>query len=141
MAGFTVRNLTPWDDFYLGAGLPIANGVSLSALAHVSRRDVPIGLEEGTLIQGNDLSRFGSKNALAVGYSVGLTFDLDLFERAFFNTWDRIRSKPGQFRSSTGTTRQSSVSSMRRANVSRLARVGLYTLIVARFITAASASI
>jgi len=53
------------------------------------------------LIEGNDLNQFGTKNALAVGYSVGLTFDLDLFERAFFNTWNRISGKDKAFYSAT----------------------------------------
>ena len=107
LAGFTIRNTQPWDDFYMGASLPVANGVSISALSHFSRRRLPIDANVGELIEGNggdevDLNNFyDSKNALVVGVSFGLSFDYDLFERAFFSVWDRVRGNRGQFLSSS----------------------------------------
>ena len=36
---------------------------------------------------------YGLTTALVVGFSVGLSFDYDLFERAFTNIWDRLSGK------------------------------------------------
>jgi hypothetical protein len=101
MMGFTVRKLTPWNDFYLGGSLPVANGVSLSTLAHFSRRSIPTDVDAGDLFESTssnpDISTiFSSKNVLAVGLSVGLTLDFDLFERAFSGMWNKLAGK-GQF--------------------------------------------
>jgi hypothetical protein len=98
LAGFTVTNLTsPWDDFYLGGSLPIANGVSFTALAHFSKRDVLTDVDAGDLFTdptpstGPDLEEvFDTKDAIAVGVSFGVSFDYDLFERAFINVWNRL---------------------------------------------------
>lgn len=97
LAGFSIRTLTPWNDFYLGASLPVANGVSASLLAHFSRRKAVIGLEEGDLVDGADLTLFEKDDVIAVGASVGLTFDLNLFERAFLDVWNRLRSNYAPF--------------------------------------------
>ncbi|HUH00929.1 MAG TPA: hypothetical protein VML75_02975 [Kofleriaceae bacterium] len=97
LAGFSIRTLTPWNDFYLGAALPVANGVSASLLSHFSRRKAVIGLEQGDLISGEDLSAFEKDDVIAVGVSVGLTFDLNLFERAFLDVWTRLQGNYGDF--------------------------------------------
>ena len=103
LTGFSVRSLRPWDDFYVGASLPVANGVSLTALSHFSRRDLAIDAEVGDLFQGGgdgsvDLDNFyDTKGALVIGVSFGLSFDYDLFERAFSNIWNRARGGNGKF--------------------------------------------
>jgi hypothetical protein len=104
LAGFSVRTITPWEDFYVGGSLPVANGVSATVLAHFSQRSVLAGVEEGQLVAGAMLSNIPSKEVIAVGVSAGLTFDFDLFERAFFNIWDRLTGKRGKFLSATGGT-------------------------------------
>lgn len=102
LAGFSVRTLTPWEDFYLGASLPVASGVSATLMSHLSRRSITTGVQEGQLINGSDLSGFPKDTVIAVGVTAGLSFDLDLFERAFFNVWNRVRGKTGTFLSATG---------------------------------------
>jgi hypothetical protein len=104
LAGFTVRRLRPWEDFYAGASLPVANGVSLSLLSHFSRRQIPVDVQAGQLFtassERSDLGLenfFDTQGALVVGASVGLSMDFDLFERAFLNMWERLSGRKGQF--------------------------------------------
>jgi hypothetical protein len=103
LVGFTVRKLSVWNDFYLGTSLPVANGVSLSGLAHFSRRSIPVGVDAGDLFESAlaepDIAEvLSSRNVLAIGMSVGLTMDFDLFERAFMGVWDKF-GRSGQFTS------------------------------------------
>jgi hypothetical protein len=111
LTGFTVRSVTPWNDFYLGASLPVANGVSLTALSHISRRNVPVDAHVGDLFGGSgegdlDLNKFyDTQSALVVGVSVGLSFDYDLFERAFISMWERLRGRSGTFASGAPPSR------------------------------------
>jgi len=102
VTGFTVRRLTPWEEFYLGASLPLANGVTFDVLAAFSQREVPADLEVGQLVTTQNLEEITTaESALAVGVSFGLSFDLDLFERAFIATWDRLKNPKGKFFSAT----------------------------------------
>jgi len=102
VTGFTVRRLTPWEEFYLGAALPLANGVTFDIMAAFSQREVPSDLQVGQLVTNSNLEEITTaEKALAVGVSFGLSFDLDLFERAFINTWDRLRNPKGKFFSAT----------------------------------------
>lgn len=99
LAGFGVRRLTsPWDDFYLGASLPVANGVSLTGLVHVAQRELVLDVRPGdtftaTTTRPEIEDHYPVEDALVIGYSVGLSFDYDLFERAFINIWDRLAGK------------------------------------------------
>jgi hypothetical protein len=104
LIGFTLRRLEPWEQFYIGGALPLANGVTLDLLAAFSKRDVPIDLEPGQLVNDDDLSKLsGTRSALAVGFSLGVSFDIDLFERAFTKTWDRLTSPTPKFIQGTAT--------------------------------------
>ncbi|MCB9560813.1 MAG: hypothetical protein H6708_10440 [Kofleriaceae bacterium] len=111
LAGFGVRNITrPWDDFYLGASLPIGNGVSLTGLAHVGRRDVALDVHAGDTFTSADpapdvTSVYPTSEAIVVGASVGLSFDYDLFERAFISIWDRLAGR-SQFQAAGRATRR-----------------------------------
>lgn len=113
LTGFSIRSLSPWDDFYMGGSLPLANGISLSVLSHFSRRDLPIDAEVGDLFPGSgdgsiNLNNFyDTKSSLVVGVSLGLSIDYDLFERAFFNIWNRVRGGNGQFLSGAPRPRPS----------------------------------
>jgi len=93
LVGFSIRSLTPWDDFYGGITLPLANGVDATLMGHFSRRRMVTGVEEGQLIEGSDLSVFPKDTVVAVGASVGISLDFDLFERAFVDVWDRISGR------------------------------------------------
>lgn len=103
LTGFSMRSFSPWNDFYLGGSIPVANGVSLSALSHFSRRQVPVDASSGDLVGGGggetiNLNNFyDTQSALVVGVSVGISVDFDLFERAFTNIWERFTSRSGQF--------------------------------------------
>ncbi len=111
LAGFTLRNLTsPWDDFYLGAGLPVANGVSLTGLAHIGLRQVPLDVRPGDTFMSTESNpsidaEYPVEDAIAVGLSIGLSFDYDLFERAFMNIWDRLAGRKYFSASGTAATR------------------------------------
>lgn len=93
LGGFGVKGFkSPFEDFYGGVGLPVGNGISLTALAHISRRDLLLGARAGDRIDSNDLvAEYGIKKGFAVGFTVGLSFDYDLFERAFTNVINRFR--------------------------------------------------
>jgi hypothetical protein len=112
LTGFGVRNLTaPWEDFYLGGSLPVANGVSLTLLAHVGLRGVALDVRAGdTFVSGEASPRledhYTIEDAIVVGGSIGMSFDYDLFERAFMNIWDRI-SPRGYFTSSGSASARS----------------------------------
>jgi hypothetical protein len=105
LTGFGVRNLTsPWEDFYLGGSLPVANGVSLTLLAHIGLRGVALDVRAGDTFVSESTSpnledHYTIEDAIVVGGSIGMSFDYDLFERAFMNIWDRLSPK-GQFTSS-----------------------------------------
>ncbi len=102
VTGFTVRRLTPWEEFYLGAAFPLANGVTFDVLTAFSQREIPADLEVGQLVSTQNLEEIATTDsALAVGVSLGLSFDLDLFERAFIATWDRLSNPKGKFFSAT----------------------------------------
>ena len=109
LAGFTVRGL-PWNDFYLGGSVPVANGVSLTVLSHFKRKDFPVDVTEGDLFvipNANDgqtpdiVNVAKTRSGLTVGLSLGLSFDYDLFENAFNAVFSRFQSKKGEFLSST----------------------------------------
>ena len=103
LVGFTMRNREPWELFYLGAAVPIANGVTIDLLAAVNKRKVPTDIEAGQLVLTDDLSTItDTRSALAVGVSLGVSFDLDLFERAFTRTWARLTNPKPQFLQATG---------------------------------------
>ncbi len=93
LGGFGVKGLSsPFHEFYGGIGIPIGNGVSLSALAHISRRELLLGVQPGDMIDTPDISaNYATKTGFAVGATIGLSFDYDLFERAFTNVIDRFR--------------------------------------------------
>ncbi len=99
LAGFGLRKATePWEDFYAGASLPVANGVSLTGMAHIGLREVPIGVRAGDTFTSMDSfpdvdALYPMENAVVVGASVGLSFDYDLFERAFTNVVQRFRGR------------------------------------------------
>jgi hypothetical protein len=109
VAGFGLRRLaSPWEDFYGGVSLPVANGVSLTALAHIGMREIPVDIRAGdtfTATPGTipDLDRvYAHEDAVVVGGSLGLSFDYDLFERAFTNIFSRFART--QAFTSTGTS-------------------------------------
>ena len=73
VTGFTVRRLTPWEEFYLGAAFPLANGVTFDVLAAFSQRDVPADLEIGQLVTTQNLEVVESdaeRNVLLIKGSV-----------------------------------------------------------------------
>jgi hypothetical protein len=88
LAGFGLRRIKrPWDDFYMGGSLPVANGVSFTLLAHVGQRGLPMDIRAGDMFtsttNGNVDDAYAEQDAIVVGASFGLSFDYDLFERAF----------------------------------------------------------
>ncbi len=103
LGGFGVKGLkSPFEDFYGGIGLPIGNGVSLTALAHISRRDLLLGVRAGDTIQtANVNDSYATKKGFAVGATVGISFDYDLFERAFTNVINRFRGSSTTFDASS----------------------------------------
>ena len=50
LVGFSVRKRSFWEDVYLGGAVPLANGVSASLLAHLSRRDIPSQVDAAQLL-------------------------------------------------------------------------------------------
>jgi len=97
LAGFGVKGLkSPFHDFYGGVGLPVGNGISLDVLAHISRRDVLLGVRAGDTFTSTDASpdvsdHYASGTGFVGGITMGLSFDYDLFERAFTNVINRFR--------------------------------------------------
>ncbi len=107
LCGFSVKKTSFWEDVYLGGSLPLANGISTSVLAHFSRRDVPSQTNRGQFLSipggGNspDLGDYvATKRTLSVGIGVGVSFDLNLFQKAFSSVWERISGPQPQFYSS-----------------------------------------
>jgi len=101
----------PWENFYLGGSLPVANGVSLSLMAHVGLRGVPLDVRAGDTFTSESTAprlsdHYTVEDAIVVGGSVGMSFDYDLFERAFTSIWDRI-SPRGYFTSSGSSSARS----------------------------------
>ncbi len=105
LVGFSVKKASFWEDVYLGGSLPLANGVSASVLAHFARRDVPVQTSSGQFLSipdaaGDSLSLedyVATQRMLSVGVGVGITFDLNLFQRAFSGVWQRIAGSQEQF--------------------------------------------
>ncbi len=100
LAGFGVKDLNPFDDFYGGLGFQIGNGVSLSVLAHVSRRDLLLGVRPGDTFTSSSnnpdvADQYTKAEGFATGVTVGVAFDYDLFERAFTNIISRFRGSHG----------------------------------------------
>jgi hypothetical protein len=97
LAGFGLRRFrSPWDDFYLGGSLPVANGVSFTVLAHIGQRELPMDVDPGdtfTSDTGRVEDAFPSQDAIVVGASFGLSFDYDLFERAFSGVYDKFKGR------------------------------------------------
>ena len=87
---------SPFHDFYGGIGLPVASGVSLDILGHISRRDVLLGVRAGDTFTSSASNPSVSDNyakgtGFVAGVTVGISFDYDLFERAFTNVINRFR--------------------------------------------------
>jgi len=107
LVGFSAKKTSFWEDLYLGGSLPLANGVSTSLLAHVTRSEVPIQTSRGEFLRipnGGDAVNLGdyvaTQGALTVGVGVGISFDLNLFQRAFSGVWERVKGPDSKFYSS-----------------------------------------
>jgi len=104
LCGFSVKKTSFWEDVYLGGSLPLANGISTTLLAHFSRRETPSQTNQGQFLSipgGGNSPNLGdyvpTKRTLSVGVGVGLSFDLNLFQKAFSSVWARVSSPPSQF--------------------------------------------
>ncbi|MCP4445112.1 MAG: hypothetical protein GY811_07185 [Myxococcales bacterium] len=104
LCGFSVKKTSFWEDLYLGGSLPLANGVSTTVLAHFSRREMPTQTSRGQFLRipgGGDSLNIAdyvpTKSTLSVGVGVGISFDLNLFQKAFSGVWARISEPQSQF--------------------------------------------
>ena len=107
VCGFSLKKISFWEDLYLGASLPIANGISTSVLAHFGRRDVLSQTSRGQFLSVPDAGAtleledyVPTHSTLSMGVGIGISFDLDLFQRAFTGVWHRIAGADAQFYSS-----------------------------------------
>jgi hypothetical protein len=107
LCGFSVKKTSFWEDLYLGASLPLANGISTTVLAHFTRRDIPTQTSGGqflSIADGSDSLNLddyvATKRTLSAGIGVGISFDLNLFQKAFTGVWQRISGPQNQFYSS-----------------------------------------
>lgn len=99
LVGFTISKPRIWEDLYLGGSVPLAEGVNLDLMARFSYREVAPFLEVGTRFMQDELD---TKSVLAVGFHGGLSLDVDLFERAFKNIYERLTGGTPSFVSSGG---------------------------------------
>jgi hypothetical protein len=107
LCGFTVRKRNVWEDIYLGASVPLANGISATILGHLTRRDLPTQTSTGqflTIPGGGDnvnLDEYlATTQTLSAGIGIGISFDLNLFQKAFSGVWNRVSGPQRQFYSS-----------------------------------------
>jgi hypothetical protein len=88
----------------MGGSLPVANGVSFTLLAHVGQRGLPMDIRAGDMFtsttNGNVDDAYAEQDAIVVGASFGLSFDYDLFERAFSTIADKFTGGTQVFMSS-----------------------------------------
>jgi hypothetical protein len=107
LCGFTLRKRNVWEDIYLGASVPLANGISATILGHLTRRDLPTQTSTGqflTIPGGGDnvnLDEYlATTQTLSAGIGIGISFDLNLFQKAFSGVWNRVSGPQRQFYSS-----------------------------------------
>jgi hypothetical protein len=107
LCGFTVRKKNIWEDIYLGASVPLANGISATVLGHFTRRDLPTQTSTGQFLNipdgGSTVNLddyLATTQTLSAGIGVGISFDLNLFQKAFSGVWQRISGPQNQFYSS-----------------------------------------